>query len=139
MILKGGRQVASLDLQGDRDVVRARRLVTKLMTEKGAQPLMQTRFVTAVSEIARNAVTHGRGGSMQLYELPDDKRVGVEFRDAGPGIADLEKALVDGFSTVGSMGKGLGGAKRLAAEFELESSEETGTVVRMTGRTVRGR
>lgn len=139
MILKGGRQVASLDLKGDRDVVRARRIVAKLMTEKGAPALMQTRFVTAVSEIARNAVTHGRGGEMRLFELPDGKHIGVEFKDAGPGIGAIEQALEDGFSTVGSMGKGLGGAKRLSAAFEIESSAEEGTVVRMTGSTARSR
>ena len=104
------------------------------MKAKGARDLMQTRFVTAVSEISRNAVTHGGGGRLTIYEMADNRRIGVECTDEGNGIADIDAALVDGFSTgKGSMGRGMGGAKRLAEEFMIESTVGKGTVVRMIG------
>lgn len=135
MILDGGRLVASVDLRSDRDVARARRRVFDAMAELGARPSLQTRFVTAVSEIARNAVVHGGGGTLRVYSLPTRKRVGIECVDDGPGIASLDQALADGFSTRESMGRGLGGAKRLADQFEVVSGKTGGTVVRMTGKT----
>ncbi len=120
-------------LQSDRDVARARRKVSDLMKELGATPLMQTRFVTAVSEIARNAVVHGGGGELDLYRLAGHKAVGIECRDNGPGIADIDQAFGDGFSSIGSMGRGLGGAKRLSRELEVHSETGKGTTIRMTG------
>ncbi len=104
------------------------------MKAKGSRDLMITRFVTAVSEIARNAATHGEGGRMLIYDLPDPTLIGVEFIDEGRGIRDVETALTDGYSTrKNSLGRGLGGAKRLANTFTIESKPDKGTVVRMTG------
>lgn len=104
------------------------------MKAKGSRDLMTTRFVTAVSEIARNAATHGKGGRLLVFDLPDPKMIGVECIDEGDGIPDIEKALSDGFSTrQNSLGRGLGGAKRLARTFTIESEPGKGTVVRMTG------
>jgi serine/threonine-protein kinase RsbT len=133
MILSGGREIASIDLKSDRDVSRARRRVSEKMKELGARPLMQTRFVTAVSEIARNAVVHGGGGTLKVYTLPNRDLIGVECRDRGPGVASVEEALQEGFSTIGSMGRGLGGAKKLTRSFEIDSTAGKGTVVRLTG------
>lgn len=134
MILASGRKTTSLELKTDRDVALARRRVGDLMKEQGSRDLMQTRFVTAVSEIARNALIHGGGGQLSLYTFPGNRKIGIECRDSGPGIEDIDAALIDGFSTGrGSLGRGLGGAKRLAHEFEIESSTSAGTVVRMTG------
>lgn len=133
MILTGGRKVFSVELNSDRDVALARRRIGDFMKEQGSRDLMQTRFVTAVSEIARNAVTHGRGGSIAVFSFPDGRRIGIECRDSGPGILDIGAAMTDGFSTRGSLGRGLGGAKRLSSDFEIESTPESGTVVRMTG------
>ncbi|WP_299308981.1 ATP-binding protein [uncultured Croceicoccus sp.] len=133
MILKGGRRIALLDLVTDRDVAIARRRVGDAMAKRGCRELMQTRFVTAVSEIARNAIVHGGGGRLAIYEFPGNRKIGIECIDEGPGIADVEQAMTDGFSTRDSLGRGLGGAKRLSHEFEIETHGETGTIVRMTG------
>ncbi|MBZ6378006.1 ATP-binding protein [Pacificimonas flava] len=132
------KRAASLDLATDRDVARARTVVGRIMKEQDAKVLMQTRFVTAVSEIARNAVRHGGGGTMEVYLLPGG-RIGVECRDEGPGIADVEAALTDGFSTINSMGRGLGGAKRLSELFIIETMPNEGTTIRMTSRLRGGR
>jgi serine/threonine-protein kinase RsbT len=133
MILTGARKAFSLELKSVRDVALARRRVGDFMQQRGSRDLMQTRFVTAVSEIARNTVTHGRGGSMDVFSFSDKRRIGVEFRDGGPGIPDIDAAMSDGFSTGGSLGRGLGGAKRLSSAFQIESTPGSGTIVRMTG------
>ncbi|EMD83894.1 ATP-binding protein [Pacificimonas flava] len=132
MILDGAREVDRIELSGDRDVVRARRRIADRMDALGARALRKTRFVTAVSEVARNAVVHGGGGVMTVYAFKS-ARIGIECRDRGPGIASIEQALSDGFSTTGSMGHGLGGAKRLSDAFEIDSRPGGGTVVRMLG------
>nr|WP_246586897.1 ATP-binding protein [Stakelama flava] len=131
--MTGGRKVFSVELRSDRDVAIARRRVGDFMKEQGSRELMQARFVTAVSEVARNAVVHGGGGSLGVFSFPDRRLVGVECRDSGRGIADIDAAMVDGFSTRNSLGRGLGGAKRLSDAFEIESRPGTGTVVRLTG------
>lgn len=133
MILKGGREVASVKLDGDRSVALARSRVGDLMQKLGSRDLMKTRFVTAVSEIARNAVVHGGGGTLRLYEFARGDRIGIECTDDGPGIDDIDTAMTDGYSTRGSLGRGLGGAKRLAKDFEIVSPPAGGTIVRMTG------
>ena len=136
MILRDGRKVASVRLDGDRAVARARKKVSDIMQDMGARPTMQTRFVTAVSEIARNAVVHGGGGTLDIFRFSGDRLIGVAVSDHGPGIADLDAAFEDGFTTMrGSMGRGLGGARRLAREIEVESSPGTGTIVRLVGQT----
>ena len=134
MAFPGARKIATIELRTDRDVSRARSRVSEIMKAKGSRDLMTTRFVTAVSEIARNAAIHGQGGRLLVYDLPDKGMIGVECVDEGPGIEDVEMALTDGFSTgKNSLGRGLGGAKRLARTFTIESSPGKGTVVRMTG------
>ena len=134
MAFDGARKVATIALERDRDVIVARKRVAEAMQECNSSELMQTRFVTAVSEIVRNALNHAGGGIMTIYALPDGDRIGVECSDRGPGIVDVDKAMADGFTTRrGSMGRGLGGAKRLAKTFEIESSPERGTTVRMIG------
>lgn len=132
MIPSGARKVLSLELKSDRDVALTRRRVGDFMTQQGSSDLMRTRFVTAVSEVARNAVTHGGGGTIALYSLPG-RGVLVECSDKGEGIADIDAAMADGFTTRGGMGRGLGGAKRLSVDFEIESVPGAGTTVRMTG------
>ncbi|MGR3571662.1 ATP-binding protein [Brevirhabdus sp.] len=134
MIPRNGRLVGSVKLVGDRDVALARREVSAAFDAAGGRAIRKTRFVTAVSEIARNAVMHGGGGSLSVFVHEGrPTRVSVVCTDQGPGIADIDKALSDGFSSVRSMGKGLGGARRLVDEFEIRSSSETGTTVRMIG------
>jgi serine/threonine-protein kinase RsbT len=90
--------------------------------------------VTAASELARNTLHHGGGGRVELQALNDGDRRGVRlvFEDQGPGIADVERALQDGFSTGNGLGLGLGGARRLSNEFEIESKPGAGTRVAIT-------
>jgi serine/threonine-protein kinase RsbT len=93
--------------------------------------LERTKFVTAASELARNTLVHGQGGTLTLIELEKDGRQGIQliFEDKGPGIPNIEKALEDGYSTAKSMGLGLGGARRLVNEFEITSAVGSGTRV----------
>jgi len=91
----------------------------------------QTKIVTAASELARNVVVYGGGGTLSLEALNDGNRRGLRlaFEDNGPGIPDIEAALRDGFTTGSGLGLGLGGAKRLCNEFEIESRPGEGTRV----------
>ena len=91
----------------------------------------QTKIVTAASEIARNTMTYGRGGEVALQLLAEGLRRGLRlvFTDRGPGIADIEQAMRDGYSSGGGLGLGLGGAKRLSNEFAIESRPGEGTRV----------
>ncbi|WGS54979.1 anti-sigma regulatory factor (plasmid) [Paraburkholderia sp. D15] len=93
--------------------------------------LERTKFVTAASELARNTLVHGKGGTLTISEVSQAGRTGIKlvFEDAGPGIPDIERALEDGFSTAKSMGLGLGGARRLVSEFEITSTVGQGTRV----------
>lgn len=93
--------------------------------------LERTKFVTAASELARNTLVHGEGGTVTLVEVEKDGRQGIRliFEDHGPGIPNIEKALEDGYTTGNSMGLGLGGAKRLVNEFEITSTPGSGTRV----------
>ena len=93
-----------------------------------------TKFVTAASEIARNTLEYGGGGTVLLEELRDGVRAGLRltFEDRGPGIPDLARAMTDGFTSGGGMGLGLGGTKRLVDEFQITSEVGKGTRVTIT-------
>jgi len=118
-------------IQSSDDIVKARQLVRDWAVSLGFSLVDQTKIITAASELARNAFEHGGGGNMLVQELNNDTRRGlrITFSDEGPGIADVEKAMKDGFSTGRGMGLGLGGAKRLVNEFELGSEAGRGTKV----------
>ena len=118
-------------IQSSDDIVKARQLVRDWAVSLGFSLVDQTKIITAASELARNAFEHGGGGNMLVQELNNDTRRGlrITFSDEGPGIADVEKAMKDGFSTGRGMGLGLGGAKRLVNEFELGSEPGRGTKV----------
>ena len=124
-------KLARFDLRSDIDVVTARRGVSDWAKEIGLGTLDRTRIVTAASELARNAVVYGLGGFMLLEVVRDVSRHGLRltFEDQGPGIPDIEKALVDGFSSAGSLGLGLPGARRLVNEFAVVSTVGVGTSV----------
>jgi serine/threonine-protein kinase RsbT len=120
-----------LPLRNSNDVVIARQRVRQSSIGLHFSLVDQTKLVTAASELARNALDHGRGGEMTLEELANGARTGIRltFEDQGPGIPDIEKALTDGFTTGSGMGLGLGGSKRLVNEFSIESEIGKGTKV----------
>lgn len=123
-----------LPVASDGDVVAVRQRVRALALEAGFSLVDQTKIVTAASELARNTVVHGGGGTAELELVVDSGRRGVRltFRDHGPGIPDIETAMRDGFTSGNGLGLGLGGAKRLSNEFEIDSRPGAGTVVRIT-------
>lgn len=121
-------------LASDEDVVRVRKLVRDQMVALGFSLIDQTKMVTAASELARNTLRYGGGGRAELSLVNDGGRRGltISFIDEGPGIADIAKALTDGYTTGGGMGLGLSGARRLADDFELDSAPGKGTRVSIT-------
>ncbi|WP_410174909.1 ATP-binding protein [Mycetohabitans endofungorum] len=128
------RLVAELSLRSDEEIVRLRQAVRDQAIARGFSLIDQTKFVTAASELARNTLQHGGGGTAQLHVVINGARVGLRltFIDAGPGIADVERALEDGFSTGTGLGLGLGGSRRLCDEFAIESQLGNGTTVVIT-------
>jgi serine/threonine-protein kinase RsbT len=123
-----------LPIIGEADVVQVRQAVRKWVLELGFGLVDQTKMVTAASELARNTLEYGGGGTVLLEALSEPPRRGIRltFEDRGPGIPDIGLALKDGYTTGGGMGLGLGGAKRLVNEFEIESSPGEGTRVSIT-------
>lgn len=124
----------TLTLRSSDDVVVARQRVRAWAVELRFSLVDQTKLVTATSELARNTIQHGGGGSMHLEAINDNNRVGLRltFEDHGPGINDIEQALRDGYTTIGGLGLGLGGARRLVNEFEIVSHVGEGTRVCIT-------
>lgn len=118
-----------LPLQNSNDIVVARQKVRQWAIELRFSLVDQTKLVTAASELARNALDHGRGGQMTMEIVNGAARTGLKliFEDNGPGIADIEMALKDGFTTGAGMGLGLGGSKRLVNDFSIESEVGKGT------------
>jgi len=121
----------TVPLNASDDVVSARQAVRRAAVKLDFSLVDQTKIVTAASELARNTVTHGRGGSMLLEVVDNGGRRGIRlvFEDQGPGIPDIQTALQDGYTTAGGLGLGLGGARRLADEFEISSTPGRGTQV----------
>jgi serine/threonine-protein kinase RsbT len=122
----------TIEIQSSADVVMVRQSVRKGSVEMGFGLVDQTKIVTAASELARNTLIYGGGGRVELEMLHDGGRQGLQltFEDRGPGIPDLDLALKDGFTTGDGLGMGLGGAKRLSDEFEIESKVGEGTRVK---------
>jgi serine/threonine-protein kinase RsbT len=121
----------TLSIQVESDVVLVRQTVRKWAIEQQFGLVDQTKIVTAASELARNTVIYGRGGTVRLEALQEGVRRGLRliFEDQGPGIPDIELALKDGYTTGGGLGLGLSGSKRLSNEFEIESKTGQGTRV----------
>jgi serine/threonine-protein kinase RsbT len=123
----------TIPVQSEPDVVAVRRRVRDASARLGFSLVDLTKVVTAASELARNTIIYGGGGTMQL-ELLNGPRNGLRliFEDKGPGIADVELALKDGFTTGAGLGLGLGGARRLVSDFEISSRPGEGTRVSIT-------
>jgi serine/threonine-protein kinase RsbT len=123
-------RVEQLILSED-DIALARRKARDLGVAIGFNAFATAAITTAASELARNVWTHAGKGRVVLERILKDGRQGVrmEFRDEGPGIADLERALAGGFSTANSLGLGLSGAKRLCDEFTIDTAVGRGTTV----------
>jgi len=123
-----------LPVQTSEDIVKVRQAVRAWAVQLGFSLVDQTKIVTAASELARNTVIYGGGGTVELESLLEPRRRGLRltFADQGAGIANTEQALKDGFTTGTGLGLGLGGAKRLCNEFEIRSQPGAGTTVRIT-------
>jgi serine/threonine-protein kinase RsbT len=114
----------------EEDIVEVRSVVKRAAINAGFSLVNQTKVVTAASELARNTLDYGLGGSLKL-EILDEERVGLRMRleDKGPGIADLGLALKDGYTSGKGMGLGLGGSKRLMDDFEIITAPNEGTII----------
>lgn len=125
----------TLDIRTDEDLVHVRRSVREAAVTIGMRLVEQTKLVTAASELSRNALEHGGGGKAELQVVEDGTRRGVRLvvEDDGPGIPDLALALTDGYTSGAGMGLGLGGARRLVDEFELQSEAGVGSRVTVIG------
>jgi serine/threonine-protein kinase RsbT len=123
-----------MPIRSDGDIVLVRQKARLWAIEQGFGLVDQTKIVTAASELARNALVYGGGGTVRLDALNDGMRKGLRltFEDHGPGIPDLELAMKDGYSTGTGLGLGLSGAKRLCNEFDLDSRVGEGTRVTIT-------
>jgi len=121
----------TLSIVESQDIVLVRQAVRKKAVSLGFNLVDQTKIVTATSELARNTLDYGGGGTMILQVVQNGRRSGLRltFEDQGPGIPDVALALKDGYTTGGGMGLGLSGAKRLSDEFELETTPGKGTRV----------
>jgi serine/threonine-protein kinase RsbT len=123
-----------LEIRSGSDVVSVRQVVRTWAIEAGFTLVDQTKMVTAASELARNTIDYGGGGTARLELLVEGNRCGlrVAFEDHGPGIPDVEKAMTDHYTTGNGLGLGLGGARRLVNEFHISSRTGEGTRVVIT-------
>jgi len=123
----------TVPIRSSEDIVRVRQAVRNWAIDLGFGLVDQTKLVTAASELARNTVNYGGGGTVRMEALTNAAHRGLQltFQGHGPGIADVELALRDGFTTSSGLGLGLGGARRLTNEFEIESRPGEGTRVRI--------
>ena len=120
-----------MEIRTSDDIVLVRQAVRKKSVALGFGLVDQTKVVTASSELARNTLDYGGGGNVAIEVVENGSRSGVRLIcvDQGPGIPDIEQALTDGFTSGNGMGLGLGGAKRLCHEFEIDSKPGEGTRV----------
>jgi serine/threonine-protein kinase RsbT len=125
------RSSESMPIRTSEDIVLVRQFVRKQSTILGFGLIDQTKIVTAASELGRNTLDYGGGGTVQISTVENGGRIGLRlvFEDQGPGIPDIDRALTDGFTSGNGMGLGLGGSKRLSHEFEISSTPGVGTRV----------
>jgi serine/threonine-protein kinase RsbT len=125
------QKAETIPIKSSSDVVLVRQRVRVLAIEMKFSLVEQTKIVTAASELGRNTLEHGGGGSLELAVISNGARRGLRLRfiDQGPGIADVALALKDGYTSGSGMGLGLGGSKRLMNEFEIDTKLGSGTTV----------
>jgi serine/threonine-protein kinase RsbT len=118
-------------IASDPDVVRVRQMVRQAALGAKLPLVDQTKLVTAASELARNTLVHGGGGYASVEQVHNGRRAGVRvsFVDEGPGIADLDLAFTDGYTTGSGLGLGLSGSRRLCDEFDIDTAAGKGTRV----------
>jgi serine/threonine-protein kinase RsbT len=124
-------RIDPVPLHNEHDIVAARQVVRRVAHDVGLSLVDQTKLVTAASELARNAVVHGGGGEMtcEVDRVDERERIRLVFEDHGPGIADVQLAMKDGWSSGSGLGMGLPGTRRLVNEFQLETQPGKGTRV----------
>lgn len=127
-------QTQSIEVRSDQDVVRVRQLVRTTAVGVKLSLVDQTKLVTAASELARNTLVYGGGGTVEVDQVENGHRRGIRivFADHGPGIDDLELAFTDGYTTGSGLGLGLSGARRLVDEFEIDTAPGQGTSITVT-------
>lgn len=125
---------ACLPIRSDMDLMWVRQHVRQAAALLGFGLVDQTKLITAASELARNTLVHGGGGQMKATQVGRGGTQGLRlaFTDEGPGIADLELALIDGYTSGGGLGMGLSGARRLVHDFDIDTTPGSGTTVRVT-------
>lgn len=123
-----------LSIASEDDVFLIRRKVRTLAEQRGFDAFATAALTTATSELGRNVLVHAGGGTAIVEEIMGSDRVGIRliFRDQGPGIADVERALRGGYSTMKSLGLGLSGSRRLVDEFHIDTTVGRGTVITIT-------
>jgi serine/threonine-protein kinase RsbT len=128
------RSSSELAIATEADLVAVRKRVRELAHLTGLDSFATVAITTAASELARNVLVHAKRGSATIDEVQNASRRGIRiaFRDTGPGIPDIDRVLVGGFSTAKSLGLGLSGSKRLVDEFQIDSVVGRGTVVTVT-------
>ncbi|SIQ91330.1 anti-sigma regulatory factor [Pseudacidovorax sp. RU35E] len=121
----------TLPLASEQHIVASRQTVRALCQELRFSLVEQTKMVTAASELSRNTLIHGGGGRMHWAVLQEGVRRGLQlrFEDEGPGIANIDLAMSDGYTSGAGMGLGLPGSKRLVHEFDIRSTPGQGTCV----------
>jgi serine/threonine-protein kinase RsbT len=119
----------TVEIRSSADVVAVRQAARAFADRVGFSLVDQTKLVTAASELARNTIDYGGGGSVRVEAIENGVRRGVRltFEDQGPGIPDVAQALKDGYTTGNGLGLGLGGARRLVNDFSIDSSPGAGT------------
>ena len=121
----------ALPIASDDDIVRVRQRVRDWALQLGFGLVDQTKLVTAASELARNTLVYGQGGTLLVESVMNESKRGLRltFEDHGPGIADVDQALKDGYTTGSGLGLGLSGARRLSQDFQITSKPGEGTRV----------
>jgi serine/threonine-protein kinase RsbT len=124
---------SNLPIKSPEDIVLVRTAVRQAALQLKFGIVDQTKLVTAASEIARNTLIYGKGGEVIIESVRELKSgLRLTFIDKGPGIADIDRALSDGYTTGGGMGLGLGGTRRLMDDFKIVSTPSEGTTVSIT-------